>query len=44
VLGEGAVVCYAIEGGWVNFGEGRVRVLAVQAFLKAIDPEWLAGM
>jgi hypothetical protein len=43
VLGESAVVCDAIEGGWVEFGKGGMGVLAVQAFLEAIDPELLAG-
>lgn len=44
MLGEGAVVCDAVEGRWVEFGEGRVGVLAVQALLEAIDPGLLVGV
>ena len=41
MLGEGLVVCYGVEGGWVVFGEGWVGVLAVEAFLESIDPGML---
>jgi hypothetical protein len=37
------VVCNAIEGRWVEFGEGGVRVLAVKAFLESIDPRDFSG-
>jgi hypothetical protein len=43
MLGECGVVCYGVKCGWVEFGEGGVCVLAVEALLKAIDPELLAG-
>lgn len=36
VLGEVLVVVNGVEGGRVEFGEGRVRVLAVEAFLVAV--------
>lgn len=32
------MVCYAVEGGRVEFGEGGVSVLAVETFLVAVDP------
>jgi hypothetical protein len=38
VLAEGGVVGYGVEGGWVEFGEGEVGVLAVETFLESIDP------
>jgi hypothetical protein len=38
VLTECAMVGDGVEGGWVEFGEGRVRVLAVKAFLETVDP------
>lgn len=37
------MVCYGVECRWVEFGEGGVSVLAVEALLEAIDPELLAG-
>lgn len=37
MLTEGAMVGDGVEGGWVEFGEGRVRVLAVKAFLETVD-------
>jgi hypothetical protein len=38
VLREGAVVGDGVEGGRVVFGECGVGVLAVEAFLEAVDP------
>lgn len=38
MLGESGVVCDAVEGGRVEFGEGGMRVGAVETFLVAIDP------
>ena len=38
MLTEGAVVGDGVEGWWVEFGEGWVRVLAVEAFLESINP------
>lgn len=38
MLGEVGVVCYRVEGWWVEFGECWVGVLAVEAFLIAVDP------
>lgn len=38
MLAEGGVVGYGVEGGWVEFGEGGVGVLAVETFLESIDP------
>ena len=40
MLAEGGVVGYGVEGGWVEFGEGGVGVLAVETFLESIDPVW----
>lgn len=39
VLGEVVVVGDGVEGGWVEFGECGVCVLAVEAFLESVDPE-----
>jgi hypothetical protein len=41
VLGEGCVVGDGVEGWGVEFGECGVGVLAVEAFLEAIDPRLL---
>ena len=38
MLTEGAMVGDGVEGGWVELGESRVRVLAVKAFLETVDP------
>jgi len=38
VLRKGLVICHAVEGGRVELGEGGMCILAVQAFLEAIDP------
>lgn len=38
MLGECGVVCNAVESGRVELGEGRVGVLAMEAFLEAVDP------
>jgi hypothetical protein len=39
VLAEVGVVGDGVEGWWVVLGECRVRVLAVEAFLKAVNPD-----
>jgi hypothetical protein len=44
VLGKSAVVGYTVEGWRIKFGEGGVRVLAVETFLEPIDPELSAGI
>jgi hypothetical protein len=41
MLTKGAVVGDGVEGRWVEFREGWVRVLTVEAFLKSVDPEKL---
>ena len=41
MLREVCVVCYGVEGWRVEFGECGVRVLAVKALLKAIDPKFV---
>jgi len=38
VLREVGVVGYGVEGRWVEFGEGGVRVLAMKALLVAVNP------
>lgn len=38
MLAEVQMVGHRVELGWVEFGECWMRVLAVEAFLEAIDP------
>lgn len=38
MLGEGRVVGYGVEGWGIELGERGVGVLAVEAFLEAVDP------
>jgi hypothetical protein len=38
MLGVVVVICYGVSCWGVDFGEGGVRVLAMKAFLKTIDP------
>ena len=38
MLAKVGVVGDGVEGWWIEFGEGGVRVLAVETFLETIDP------
>ena len=42
MLREVFVIMHSVVGGWIVNGEGRVRVLTMEAFLVAIDPEVLS--